>query len=291
MSSFLEKISCIIVAGGIDDGCKVSSTVEVISKDFGNKKLPDIPQIIDGPSVLFQDGAVLLVGGLRNDNKCLQLNHGTWREHSTLNKERYCHSVTTTESGIFLFGGATDSYEYLPKGSTTWLMGKTEIPKGLWYGCAIAVKSDQEIWLIGGIGTNKRILSFNVKEHTFQELPFQLNVGRRGHRCAFIPNTNKIMITGGYDDYTLDSTEIIDTQDGSVTKGSRMNIERQFHGMGVLTINDEDRLAVFGGHDRNSWIDSVELYNSNTEKWETSHIKLTQPNFHFGFLTVKLSDI
>ena len=60
MSSFLEKISCIIVAGGIDDGCKVSSTVEVISKDFGNKKLPDIPQIIDGPSVLFQDGAVLL---------------------------------------------------------------------------------------------------------------------------------------------------------------------------------------------------------------------------------------
>merc|ERR1711902_86147 len=91
----------------------------------------------------------------------------------------------------------TMSYEYLPKDSTTWLMGKTNIPGGFEGGCAIAVKSDQEIWLIGGVNTKKRILSFDVNEHTFQELPSQLNVGRNGHSCAFIPNTNKVMITGG----------------------------------------------------------------------------------------------
>ena len=288
MSSFLEKISCIIVAGGIDDGCKVSSTVEVISKDFGNKKLPDIPQIIDGPSVLFQDGAVLLVGGLRNDNKCLQLNHGTWREHSTLNKERYCHSVATTESGIFLFGGATDSYEYLPKGSTTWLMGKTEIPKGLWYGCAIAVKSDQEIWLIGGMSTEKRILSFNVNDHTFKILPSKLNVGRRGHKYAYIPNTKKVMITGGSNS---NSTEILDAEDGGVTIANPMNSRRCKHGIGVLTFKDEDRLAVFGGGNGYDILDSVETYNSQTETWETSDIKLNEPKCGFGFLTVKLSNI
>ena len=98
-------------------------------------------------------------------------------------------------------------------------------------------------------GTNKRILSFNVESHTFQVLPFQLNVGRRGHRCAFIPNTNKIMINGGYSGGTLDSTEILDTEDGSVTMTSPMNSKRCSHGMGIITVNGEDKVAVFGGHD------------------------------------------
>ena len=41
------------------------------------------------------------------------------------------------------------------------------IPDGFWDGCAIAVKSEQEIWLIGGYETEKRILRFDVKNHTF----------------------------------------------------------------------------------------------------------------------------
>ena len=77
-------------------------------------------------------------------------------------------------------------------------MGETEIPGiGLAGGCAVTVKSEQEIWLIGGAGSSKRILSFNLNNHTFHEIATQLNEERIGHRCAFIPNTNKIMITGG----------------------------------------------------------------------------------------------
>ena len=86
-------------------------------------------------------------------------------------------------------------------------MGKIEILGGFEDGCAIAVKSQQEIWLIGGCGTGMRILSFDVSDHTFQVMPFQLNVGRQGHRCAFIPNANKIMITGGDNVGYLDSTD------------------------------------------------------------------------------------
>ena len=59
----------------------------------------------------------------------------------------------TTQEVTFLFGGSFSNrktYEYLPKDSTEWLMGKTEIPGGFEHGCAIAVKSGQEIWLIGG---------------------------------------------------------------------------------------------------------------------------------------------
>ena len=62
------------------------------------------------------------------------------------------------------------------------------------------------------------------------------------------------MITGGYNDYEgyLDSTEILDTEDGSVTMASPMNSKRGGHGMGVVTINGEERLAVFGGSDGNN---------------------------------------
>ena len=135
--------------------------------------------------------------------------------------------------------------------------------------------------------TGKRILSFNVNDHIFKELPYQLNIRRSGHRCAFIPNTKKVMITGGCGL----STEVLDTEDGSVTMASPMNSKRYRHGMGMLTINGEDRLAVFGGLNGRSSLDTVELYNAKTEKWETSDIKLSEPKSCFGFLTVKLSDV
>ena len=87
----------------------------------------------------------------------------------------------------------------------------------------------------------------------------------------FIPSTNKIMITGGYSDDYLDYTEILDTEDGSVTMiASPMNSKRDGHGMGVVTINGENKLAVFAGYDGRTQLDSVEVYNTETEKWETS---------------------
>ena len=245
--------------------------------------------------MVLHDGAILLCGGTKNYQKCLQLDHGTWKEHSTLNQKRVDHSAVTTQTATFLFGGSFSehTYEYLPKGSTTWLMGKTEIPRGFGSGCAIAVKSGQEIWLIGGRNTEKRILTFNVNDHIFKELPHQLNVGRFNNKCAFIPNTKKVMIAGGYgfNIQTLNSTAILDTEDGSVTMASSMNSERSGHGIGILTINGEDRLAVFGGYDGRNSLDSVELYNAKTESWETSDIKLNEPKDSFGYLTVKLKDI
>ena len=50
--------------------------------------------------------------------------------------------------------------------------GEDNIPGGFEKGYAIAVKSDQEIWLIGGFDTEKRVLSFNVKDHTFRVMSF-----------------------------------------------------------------------------------------------------------------------
>ena len=57
--------------------------------------------------------------------------------------------------------------------------------------------------------------------------------------------------------------------------------------MGVVTINGEERLAVFGGSNDRTWLDSVELYNTQTEKWENTDFKLSEAKSSFSFLTVK----
>ena len=157
---------------------------------------------------------------------------------------------------------------------------------------------------IGTLESRDRIVRFNTKDHTFQELAPALNMGLRGHKCAFIPNNNKIMVTGGYTkswpSRYLNSAVVLDLDDGRVTRTSLslMNSIRYEHGMGVLTINGEDRLAVFGGlggqvndPDGNKPLATVEVYNAKTKKWETTDIKLKGPKHSFGFLSLKLSDI
>ena len=210
VSFSIGKMHCIMVAGVFKSGF---SPVEVLCEDLGSKKLPNLPKKISNSTISLHDGTILICGGRNNLQKCLQIRHGNWVEHSTLNKLRLGHSAVATPSATFLFGGhgSTETYEYLPKDSKTWQNGKTNIPEGFADGCAIALKSNQDILLIGGSGgitvSNDRILSFDVKDHTFFELPFVLNVGRFGHTCVYIPNTNKIMIAGGYRYFLSESTE------------------------------------------------------------------------------------
>ena len=82
--------------------------------------------------MVLHDKSILLCGGKNNYQKCLQLDHGTWKEHSTLDEKRIDHSAVTTQTATFLFGGSYSiTYEYLPKDSTSWLMGKT-VDSGQW---------------------------------------------------------------------------------------------------------------------------------------------------------------
>ena len=300
---FSERISTIILAGGlnVNSSVKLHNVVEVVNEEsIQLPPLPPLPSRSYGSAMVLHNGKISYCGGgLNHLKRFLQLDNGTWKDHSTLNMERSGHSVVATKAATFIFGGCLSNYtyEYLPKDSDTWLMGKTKIPLGGFaYGCAVAVKSEQEIWLIGGARDDdkrKRIRSFNVKDHTFQILPFQLKAGRSGHKCSFIPNTNKLMITGGGVGHRdCFPTEIIDTEDGSVTMASPMNFKRLSHGMGIVTINGRDRVAAFGGCDltqRN--YDTIEFYNTQTEKWEITDLKLDAEKSGFGFLDVKLNDI
>ena len=72
---------------------------------------------------------------------------------------------------------------------------------------------------------------------------------------------------------------------------SPMNFKRDGHGIGVITTNGEDKVAVFGGRYGENRFDSVELYNTQNEKWEMANFKLRKAKSSFSFLTVKLGDI
>ena len=71
-----------------------------------------------------------------------------------------------------------------------------------------------------------------------------------------------------------------------------LNFPRFMHGIGIVTINDEEKLAVFGGLG-DSWnkLDNVEFYDTKTKTWETSDITLKEPNWAFASLTFKPSDL
>ena len=98
--------------------------MDILLEDLGIKQLPNLPQNIDGSSMVAHNGTILLCGGQGNSNKCLKLDHGTWKEHSTLNVERVVHSAVTTQTATFIFGGgySRTTFEYLPKDSTKWLI-------------------------------------------------------------------------------------------------------------------------------------------------------------------------
>ena len=72
---------------------------------------------------------------------------------------------------------------------------------------------------------------------------------------------------------------------------SPMNSRSYAQGICVVTINGEDRIAVFGGYDGGKKLDSIELYNNHTEKWEMTDFRLSEAKYGFDFLTIKLRDI
>ena len=294
------KVRCLIVAGGLNN-----QNVEIIT-NFGNRQLPlfwDWEGIgMKGAEMALHDGEILLFPEFLGDEmsesklKCFKFNKDFSKDrvHSVClaKEDALGSSFVTTANATYIFGGHNDTtrYEYLPIGSTTWHEGKNQIPGGFEFGCAIAIKSDQEILLMGGRNKSHRILSFNTTDHTFNELPAQLKKIRWGGvRCAFIPGTNKVIITGGFGCVPTKSTEIFNTEDGSITWGKPLNSPRYAHGIGTFTMNDEDRLVVFGGGDYR-----FEVYNPQNSRWEMTDLTLNEsmnPYGYFGYLSLRLGDI
>ena len=148
--SFSDRISCILIAGG-SKAIGIKATFhEILTGELVIKQLSNLKNNITR-SMVSHNGMILLRGGYaKNEKKCFQFDQGLWKEHSIRREKRISHSTVITQTAIFLFGGEDNwrtTYEYLLKDSIQWLKGKTEISgRGFSSGCAIVVKSGQEIW-------------------------------------------------------------------------------------------------------------------------------------------------
>ena len=293
--------SIVLVAGGNGNGYGDSRYFsEIIAENVSDQRaLPYLPEGTDysGASLLNHNNTILYC--VRK--YCLQLKLGSltsiWAHHSNLNKHRTYSSGVSTNSASFLFGGYTssseDTYEYMEFGSNVWKNGQTSLPMTYEGGCGVAV-SNEKILLIGGDTGNSyksdtRIWSFDTLTHTITQLPIYLKQRRRDHACIRIPNTEKVLVTGGmsYNSgwHRINSAEIIDISTQSVTYTGSMNSARNAHGMGIMTIGNVDKIITFGGYYKKS-LDTIEVFHEDTQSWEMLSTRLSKPKSHFGYLSI-----
>ena len=279
------------------DGVSNSNSVEILSTDqsLTDIRIANLPNDLsvpkNNPSLFVHDGSLLLCGGEGNLKDCHEFKNGKWTKHSTLENNRKWASAVTTQSGTYIFGGISSAttYEFLPAKSKSWERFDTKIPNGFKTGCAVEIPGE-EILLIGGFNTFRRLLKYNIETETFEELDTKLKNGRIGQNCALMPGDNtKVVITGGQDsDFdALDSTEILDLKDFTISNGSPMNDKRADHGIGSLVIDGEEKLVVFGGKDDSDPHTSLEVFNPRTLRWEfSSALSLKDARNQFGYVTV-----
>ena len=310
MSPFISvKKNSIVVVGGIGAQHNELSSIEVISSDQTTRtkiEIPRFPKQIHKCHLFIQDGVLMAAGGFNwsgsFNESCYQLKNGIWKINTKLKTKGYCtpDNLVITSKAIYTFGA--DKYSkivrYLPTNSKNWRVEKnSKIPGYFVFGCAVEVKSKGEIWLIGGCGERgKIILSFDLQNHTFKELPMKLLTGRSSHKCIVtkIGDSEVILVTGGVSEgkeshkhVQQNSVEIINITEGSVTSSSPMNSKRNGHGIGILDINNQPRIAVFGGWNGNDRQSTIEVFDQETLKWEfVKDYEMAESRSDFGYFTI-----
>ena len=70
-----------------------------------------------------------------------------------------------------------------------------------------------------------------------------------------------------------------------------LNSPRHDHGISLMKFNNKYKIVVFGGDNYKGFldferIDSIEVFDEETEKWNNTELKLTCPRAAFSFVTV-----
>ena len=180
---------------------------------------------------------------------------------------------------------ALETWEWLPSGTNQWISGNTSIPDdGFWNGCAVKI-NDNEILLIGGYDTYERVLKFNTITKQFINLGNILNYGRTLHACTRFQD--EIIIAGGQ--FAPSSTEIINLNDLTTAHTAGNFVQaRAFHSLVVVHIDSKPTVLALGGfNDYGQNLDSIEMWNSTTETWTMSSMKLTEPKDSFGIVSFR----
>ena len=252
--------------------------------------VPKLPTYISyQPSLMLtQDHKIIICGGSFNEKRCLEMVSNTWVQHSSLNQKRRCASAISMESGSFFFGGIDSkaTWEWLPSGSSKWIPGNSSIPvPGIKRGCAVKI-SQNEIALIGGRESPRKLISYNTKTGQWKNYGNILKEGRSGHACVLF--NEKIFVVGGNSeaDY-FNSTEVIDLRDLTISTLSGNLIQRRAnHGLAVVHVGNNRTVIAMGGIEEGVDLDSIEAWDETTGKWTMLDMKISLAKSAFAYLSV-----
>ena len=231
---------------------------------------------------------VLNCGGPPNYKKCysLEIKEKRWIHHSNLIQERYFATSVTMPNGVYIFGGlySPTTTDFLPKNSGVWQAGPS-IPNGFKGGCGVQI-SKEEILLIGGWGTEDRLLEFNTTTNNFTIRGDKLQQGR----CTLL--NDMIIVAGGRSANShnvLNSTELVPLTNGSPRFGGDLITARAY--FGLATIGVHKKAYSFGGNvsgkrSGHNPLQSVEEWDADTEQWKFANFSLKKIKDTFGYLAV-----
>ena len=220
---------------------------------------------------------------------CWTIESGRWSYLNSfaIGRSRAC--AVSMPNATYVFGGypGENTSEILRHGSVNWEKGP-DIPDGLIDGCGVKI-SDEELLLIGGDHTPNRIILLNTTSNEWHNTSITLQVARNGgHRCILF--NEKVYVTGGFNTESfLGTTEIIDIRSDrfTVTLGGTMNEQRQYHGIGIIDIDNVPTLVVAAGFCPHACIDSIEAWDEKVKLWKNlPNLKTPTKRRMFAFVNV-----
>ena len=181
---------------------------------------------------------VFVLGGYQQrqgvTNSVLVLNlaerNKQWREGRPMNKNRSAHAAVVCSGGVYVMGGYSE-------GSSLNCIERIDLNNLL----------------------QSPLTASNKHERHWTTLNCRLSTERRG--CSAVPVHNRyIVIMGGYNDRSLSSVDIIDTNNHIVTAGPFMKVPRKWCASAVIG----HRIFVVGGSNNHGHLDSVEYMDFAT---------------------------
>merc|ERR1712223_586519 len=293
-----SEAEVIVITGGtrsneISLGIDFFNTSEILNGPEGCT-MPDLPEGRNWGHnmIMTANNDILTCGGVTPyKQKCYRYDKTsrTWNPHSDLKQERKDAASITMPNAVYVFGGreSYNTYEYLENDENVWQEGKTSIPGGFNKGCVVKLNNN-ELALVGGAGTESRIMKFNTATKVFTENWGRLKQPRRDHSCVTLGNS--ILVVGGFSGGYLASSELINIEDGrqSETDVGDLNSERDAFGLVSLGGNKKKILAIGGSGGGRTDHDSVEEYDENTGQWKNVNMKLSEKKGKFGYLAVPI---
>ena len=185
----------------------------------------------------------------------------------------------------YIFGGESKPFssEILRHDSDMWHIGPSiPINKTGTGHCGVSISDNKLLLIPGNDGYNvNNIVELTTSTNIWRNTSVGISC-QWSHSCLHF--NGKVFVTGGrgYRDI-LDKTEIIEMDNGNLTirNGGSLKRKRYDHGMGIITLDGIPTLIAFGGRSHfilgNLWLDSVEIWNSTSETWQESDLKMERP--------------